>query len=143
MSHFAKVVDGIVTEVHVAEADVLALGHWGDPSLFVQTSYNTRGGVHLLGGTPLRKNYAGVGFTYDAERDAFIPPKPYASWVLNEDTCLWDAPTPMPTNGKIHLWRESTTSWVELTDYPTDGKNYSWDLEAGAWIENAPVTKVE
>ena len=143
MSHFAKVVDGIVTEVHVAEMDVLALGHWGDPSLFVQTSYNTRGGVHLLGGVPLRKNYAGVGFTYDAQRDAFIPPKPYASWVLNEDTCLWDAPTPMPEGGKIHVWRESTTSWVELTDCPTDGKNYTWDLEAGAWIENAPVTKVE
>lgn len=143
MSHFAKVVDGIVTEVHVAEMDVLALGHWGDPSLFVQTSYNTRGGVHLLGGVPMRKNYAGVGFTYDAQRDAFIPPKPYASWVLDENTCLWDAPTPMPDGGRIHVWRESTTSWVELIECPTDGKNYTWDLEAGAWIENAPVTKAE
>jgi hypothetical protein len=115
MSHFAKVENGIVTQVMVVEKEVLDLGHWGDPSLFVQTSYNTSGGVHRLGGTPLRKNYAGIGYTYDAGRDAFIPPKPYASWVLNETTCLWDAPTPMPVEeGKRFTWDEPTTSWVEV-----------------------------
>jgi hypothetical protein len=78
-----------------------------------RTSYNTQGGVHTLGGTPFRKNYAGIGYTYDPQRDAFIPPKPYPSWVLNEDTCLWDAPVSMPTDG-IYQWDEATTSWVEL-----------------------------
>jgi hypothetical protein len=115
MSHFAKVENGIVTQVMVVEKEVLDLGHWGDPSLFVQTSYNTSGGVHRLGGTPLRKNYAGIGYTYDAQRDAFIPPKPFASWLLNETTCLWDAPTAMPVvEGKRFTWDEPTTSWVEI-----------------------------
>ncbi len=115
MSHFAKVENGIVTQVMVVEKEVLDLGHWGDPSLFVQTSYNTSGGVHRLGGTPMRKNYAGIGYTYDAQRDAFIPPKPFASWLLNETTCLWDAPTAMPVEaGKIFNWDESTTAWVEF-----------------------------
>ena len=77
-----------------------------------QTSYNTRGGVHLLGGTPLRKNYAGIGFTYDEARDAFIPPKPYESWVLNEDTCLWEAPVPKPEGD--YTWDEQTGNWVEV-----------------------------
>jgi hypothetical protein len=114
MSHFAKVENGVVTQVIVIEQDVLNLGHWGDPSLWVQTSYNTQGGVHLQGGTPLRKNYAGIGYTYDSGRDAFVPPKPYASWVLNEDTCQWDAPTAMPVvEGKRFVWDEPTTSWVE------------------------------
>jgi len=79
-----------------------------------RTSYNTHGGVHTLGGTPLRKNYAGIGYTYDRERDAFIPPKPFASWVLNEDTCLWDAPVAMPDDGGMYQWDESTTSWVAV-----------------------------
>jgi len=114
MAHFAKVENGVVTQVIVIEKEVLDLGHWGDPKDWVQTSYNTQGGVHTLGGTPLRKNYAGVGFTYDSERDAFIPPKPYTSWVLDEETCLWNAPTPMPTDGKIYTWDETTTSWTEL-----------------------------
>jgi hypothetical protein len=115
MSHFAKVENGVVTQVIVIEQDVLNLGHWGDPASWVQTSYNTQGGQHLLGGTPLRKNYAGIGFTYDAQRDAFIPPKPFASWLLNEDTCQWGAPTPMPVvEGKIFKWDEPTTSWVEV-----------------------------
>ena len=115
MSHFAKVENGVVTQVIVIEQDVLNLGHWGDPASWVQTSYNTQGGVHKLGGTPLRKNYAGIGYTYDSVRDAFIPPKPYASWVLNEDTCLWDAPTPMPVvEGKMFVWDEPTTAWVEF-----------------------------
>ena len=114
MSHFAKVENGVVTSVIVIEQDVLNLGHWGDPALWIQTSYNTIGGVHTQGGTPLRKNYAGIGFTYDAQRDAFIPSKPYASWLLNEDTCQWGAPTPMPTDNKRYTWDEPTTSWVEV-----------------------------
>jgi hypothetical protein len=115
MSHFAKVENGVVTSVIVIEQDVLNLGHWGDPASWVQTSYNTSGGVHSQGGTPLRKNFAGIGYTYDAGRDAFIPPKPFASWLLNEDTCQWSAPTAMPVvAGKIFKWDEPTTSWVEV-----------------------------
>jgi hypothetical protein len=87
----------------------LALG-----GTWVQTSYNTRGGVHANGGTPLRKNYAGIGYTYDADRDAFIPPKPYESWLLDEDTCLWGAPVPYPTDGKMYRWDEDTLSWLEV-----------------------------
>ena len=82
--------------------------------VYKQTSYNTHGGVHALGSTPLRKNYAGIGYTYDAGRDAFIPPKPYASWLLNETTCLWDAPVAYPDDGKRYSWDEATTSWVEI-----------------------------
>lgn len=117
MSHFAQIdANNVVTQVLVIEQDVIDTGLFGDPSSFIQTSYNTIGGVHTLGGTPLRKNYAGIGYTYDATRDAFIPPKPFASWVLNEDSCLWDAPTPMPVEeGKIFVWNEETTSWVEFT----------------------------
>ena len=89
MAHFAKVENGIVTQVIVIEQDVLNLGHWGDPASWVQTSYNTLGGVHSQGGTPLRKNYAGIGMSYDAERDAFIPPKCHDTAVLDEETCLW------------------------------------------------------
>jgi hypothetical protein len=135
MSHFAKVENGVVTQVIVIEQDVLNTGHWGDPASWIQTSYNTIAGVHTQGGTPLRKNFAGVGFTYDSGRDAFIPPKPYASWVLNESTCNWDAPTPMPEDDKIYVWRESDTSWVEKPSYPTDGHRYTWSLETGAWVE--------
>lgn len=135
MSHFAKVENGVVTQVIVIEQDVLNTGHWGDPASWIQTSYNTIAGVHTQGGNPLRKNFAGVGFTYDAQRDAFIPPKPYASWVLNESTCNWDAPTPMPTDEKYYVWRESDTSWVEQPAYPTDGHRYTWSLETGAWVQ--------
>tara|TARA_R110000868_G_scaffold215986_1_gene466114 strand:- start:346 stop:723 length:378 start_codon:yes stop_codon:yes gene_type:complete len=82
-----------------------------------RTSYNTYGGVHNNGGTPYRKNYAGIGYTYDASRDAFIPPQPFASWVLDEAKCIWNAPTPMPTEaGKSFRWDEATTSWVEVTN---------------------------
>ena len=76
-----------------------------------QTSYNTRGGVHLYGGTPLRKNHAGIGYTYDEDRDAFIPKKPFNSWVLNEDTCIWNAPVAMPIDENIYKWNESTLTW--------------------------------
>ena len=111
MSHYAKVENGIVTQVIVAEQDVIDSGLFG--SGWVQTSYNTSGGQHPQN-TPLRKNYAGVGYTYDANRDAFIPPKPYASWQLNEDTCLWNSPVAMPTDNKMYQWDESTTSWIEV-----------------------------
>jgi hypothetical protein len=114
MSHFAKVIDGIVTEVLVIEQDVIDTGLFGDPALWVQTSYNTYGGQHPEG-RPLRKNYAGIGYTYDAERDAFIPPQPFASWTLNEDTCLWGAPAPYPDDGKPYYWDEATLAWVEVT----------------------------
>jgi len=118
LAHFAKLDENnVVTFVTVGrqeddgkEADLCA--RTGD--VYKQTSYNTHGGVHALGGTPLRKNYAGIGYTYDAGRDAFIPPKPYASWVLNETTCLWDAPVAYPDDGKRYSWDEATTSWVEV-----------------------------
>jgi len=115
LAHYAHITNGIVDQVIVIDAETLATGHWGDPSEWVQTSYNTQGGVHTQGGTPLRKNYAGIGYTYDAQRDAFIPPKPFASWLLNETTCLWEAPTPMPTDGNMYTWNEETTAWVEVT----------------------------
>ena len=79
-----------------------------------RTSFNTHGGVHTLGGLPLRKNYAGIGYTYDRQRDAFIPPKPFPSWLLNEDTCLWDAPVAYPTDGGMYQWDEATTSWLAV-----------------------------
>ena len=83
-----------------------------DPHLpVIQTSYNTRGGVHMLGGTPLRKNYAGIGYSYDQERDAFIAPKPFNSWILNETTCIWEAPISYPNDGSKYKWNETTLSW--------------------------------
>jgi hypothetical protein len=116
MSHFAQLDNNnTVISVLVIEQDVIDTGLFGEPTSFVQTSYNTYGGVHQLGGAPLRKNYAGIGFTYDSNRDAFIPPTPYASWILNEDTCLWEAPTPMPTDDKSYTWDEETISWVEIS----------------------------
>ena len=78
-----------------------------------RTSYNTIGGVHTAGGAPFRKNFAGIGFTYDSQRDAFIPPKPFLSWVLNEETCQWEAPVAMPTDGKIYFWDDGIAGWVE------------------------------
>jgi hypothetical protein len=113
MSHFAKIEDGIVTQVIVAEQDVIDTGMFGDPNSWVQTSYNTHGGQHPEG-RPMRKNYAGVGYSYDSYRDAFIPPRPFKSWKLNEETCLWEAPTPMPTDDKMYRWDEITTSWMEI-----------------------------
>ena len=110
MSHFAKVLNGVVVQVIVAEPEFFQTFVDTSPGEWIQTSYNTHGGVHANGGIPLRKNYAGIGYSYDRSRDAFIPPKLYASWTLNEDTCLWDAPTPMPTDG-VYTWDESTTSW--------------------------------
>ena len=114
MAHFAKVNNGIVEQVIVAEPDFFDTFVDSTPGEWIQTSYNTRGGQHPEG-RPLRKNFAGIGYTYDRTRDAFIPPQPYASWVLNEDTCLWDAPTPYPTDGKQYQWDEAAVSWIEVT----------------------------
>lgn len=113
MAHYAKVSNGIVTQVIVAEADFFNSFVDTSPGEWIQTSYNTHGGVHLNCGTPLRKNYAGIGFTYDRERDAFIPPKPFQSWVLNEESCLWESPTPMPEEGQYY-WDEPTLSWKPI-----------------------------
>lgn len=123
MGHFAKVVDGKVTQVIVAEPDFFDTFVDSSPGSWLQTSYNTRGGVHYdpATGQPsadqskaLRKNYAGIGYSYDDGKDAFIPPQPYASWILDDVTCLWNAPTPMPTDGKPYEWDEATTSWKEI-----------------------------
>jgi hypothetical protein len=131
MSHFAKLDENnIVTFVTVGRQEDDGKEHelferTGD--VYKQTSYNTRGGVHYNPETgepstdqskAFRKNYAGIGYTYDADRDAFISPKPYDSWVLNEDTCLWDAPVPMPEDG-MYTWDEETTSWVQMEDEVT------------------------
>jgi hypothetical protein len=112
MAHYAKVDQGRVLKVIVADEDYINSFVDTEPGNWIQTSYNTRGGVHILGGTPLRKNFAGVNYTYDAQRDAFIPPKEFNSWVLNETTCLWEAPVAHPNeNGEGYKWNESTTSW--------------------------------
>jgi len=111
MAHFAKVENGIVKQVIVAEQEFIdsaVLGHG-----WIQTSYNTYGGKHPEG-RPLRMNYAGVGYAYDEQRDAFIPPQPFASWLLNEETCLWDAPVAMPTDDKKYIWDEESVSWKEI-----------------------------
>jgi hypothetical protein len=113
MAHFAKVNNGVVEQVIVAEPEFFQTFVDSSPGEWIQTSYNTHGGVHANGGTPLRKNYAGIGYTYDRQRDAFIPPKPFASWLLNEDTCLWNAPVAMPDDGKQYKWNEDTQAWVE------------------------------
>jgi len=127
MSHFAKLDENnVVTFVTVGrqeddglEAELSA--RTGD--VYKQTSYNTRGGVHYTDGEPsedqskaLRFNYAGIGFRYDEERDAVIPPKPFESWVLNEDTCLWGAPVAYPEDGAIYSWDEESGAWIEVTD---------------------------
>ncbi len=115
MAHFAQIDENnIVTNVIVAEQDFIDSGAVGDPSNWIQTSYNTQGGIHKLGGTPLRKNYAGIGYTYDSQRDAFIPPKPFDSWLLDEDSCNWEPPVSMPSDGKLYSWDEDTTSWIEI-----------------------------
>lgn len=113
MAHFAKVVNGIVTQVIVAEADFFSTFVDNSPGQWIQTSYNTRGGIHYGegGGTPLRKNFAGIGYTYDETKDAFIPPQPYASWTLDNDSCLWQAPVTYPDDGQTYVWNEITTSW--------------------------------
>ena len=114
MSHFAKVVDGKVTQVIVAEPEFFETFVDSSPGAWIQTSYNTIGNQHTQGGTPLRGNYAGIGYTYDAQNDVFYAPQPYPSWTLNQSTWLWEAPVAMPTDGKPYRWDEPTTSWVEI-----------------------------
>ena len=125
MAHFAKVVDGTVTQVIVAEPEFFETFVDSSPGEWIQTSYNTRGGVHYNPETgepsadqtkALRKNYAGIGFTYDRAKDAFIPPRPYASWNLNETSCLWESPVAYPDDGNRYTWDEATTSWVEVVE---------------------------
>ena len=125
MAHFAKVNNGIVEQVIVAEPEFFDTFVDNSPGQWIQTSYNTRGGKHYNPETgelsadqskALRKNYAGIGFTYDAAKDAFIPPQPFASWTLNEDSCLWEAPVAMPDDGKRYTWDEDTTAWVEVIE---------------------------
>ena len=124
MSHFAHVVNKKVVSVIVAEQEFI--NTLPNPEEFIQTSYNTFGGVHYEPNTfprvasadqskSLRKNYAGIGFTYDSDKDAFIAPKPYPSWTLNENTCQWEPPVPLPNDDKFYRWDETTTSWVEVT----------------------------
>ena len=126
MAHFAKIEDGLVVFVTVGrqeddgkEAELSA--RTGD--IYKQTSYNTRGGVHYTDGEPsadqskaFRKNYAGIGYTYDETRDAFIPPKPFDSWILNEETCLWEAPIPYPNDGLTYTWDEESGDWLEVQE---------------------------
>lgn len=127
MAHYAKVQDGVVTQVIVAEPEFFDTFVDTSPGKWIKTSYNIRGGVYYDSSTNepatdqsvinedearQRKNYAGIGFTYDHERDSFISPKPYDSWVLNEDTCIYQAPIPYPDDGMDYIWNEETTTWV-------------------------------
>lgn len=125
MAHFAKVNNGIVEQVIVAEPEFFNTFVDTSPGQWIQTSYNTHGGVHHDSNTnqpssdqskALRKNYAGIGFTYDAQRDAFIPPKPFPSWSLNEDSCLWEPPVPEPIpidDKESYIWDEATQTWIK------------------------------
>jgi hypothetical protein len=110
MAHFAKIVDGSVETVIVAETKDWCENNLG--GTWIQTSYNTYGGVHTLGGTPLNKNYAGIGYTWDGT--GFAAPQPYSSWQLDQDTYLWQAPTPMPEDDKPYGWDEESLSWIEI-----------------------------
>jgi len=119
MAHFAQIQNGIVTQVIVAEQDVIDSGLFGTG--WVQTSYNTHGGQHPEG-RPLRKNYAGIGYTYDAVRDAFYAPQPFPSWILSETTWLWAAPVAYPDDGKMYVWDEVTTTWKEVATWKEVGQ---------------------
>ena len=124
MAHYAFLnQNNIVTEVIVGKNEGEEGINWEQQygsfrgQICKRTSFNTNGGVHIKGGTPFRKNYAGIGYTYDENRDAFIPPKPnYSSWILNENTCQWEAPIPYPTDGQMYVWNESTLSWDLVTE---------------------------
>lgn len=121
MSHYAKVVDGKVTQVIVAEASFFDTFVDTTPGQWIQTSYNTKGNVHYGpdgqpdGGVPLRGNYAGMGYTYDFENDVFYGPQPFPSWILNNNTWTWEAPVPMPEDGNVYSWNEETQTWDLLS----------------------------
>jgi hypothetical protein len=128
LTHFAEVDNGIVIRVIVAEQDFIDSGSVGDPSRWIQTSYNTSGGIHYDDETgdpsedqtkSLRKNYAGIDSVYDSIQDAFYLPQPFDSWTLDEESCVWVAPVSMPTDGKAYNWDEETLNWVEDTDIIT------------------------
>lgn len=114
MAHYAQVIDGIVTQVLVIEQAEIDTGLWGDPKTWIKTSYNTNSNQHRLGGTPLRGNYAGIGYTYDAENDVFIAPQPFPSWTLSSKSWTWLPPIEYPSDGQSYKWDESTLSWVRL-----------------------------
>lgn len=124
MGHYAKLDENnIVIQVNVVEEDYFSSNPDRYTGTWVKTSYNTRGGVHYNPETnepsadqskALRKNYAGIGYVYDQELDAFYAPQPYPSWTLDEETCFWESPTPYPTDGKLYTWNEETTSWTEV-----------------------------
>jgi hypothetical protein len=115
MSHFAKVIDGQVTQVIVAEKEFFDTYVDPTPGEWIQTSYNTQGGKHLLGGTPLRGNYAGIGYIYDHTNDVFYPAQPFASWTISAPDWTWKAPVDYPTDGKFYVWNETTKTWDEET----------------------------
>ena len=122
MAHFAEVDENnivlrvlVVDDLHESNGQEFLANTLGLGGTWIKTSYNTIGGVHTNGGTPLRKNYAGIGYSYDSSRDAFISPKPYPSWLLNETSCLWEAPVARPTEG-LYTWNEETTSWDLITE---------------------------
>lgn len=127
MAHYARVINNVVVEVIVAEQEFIDT--LPDKTFWVQTSYNTRGGKHYDPNTgevdtkpPLRKNYAGIGYRYDKERNAFIPPQPFPSWLLDEDTCLWNPPIPYPDDNKEYIWNETNKEWT-TTGYYTNENN--------------------
>jgi hypothetical protein len=111
MSHFAKVLNNKVIQVIVAEPEFFQTFIDTSPGEWIQTSYNTLGNRHLLGGTPLRGNFAGLGYTYDKENDVFYSPQPFPSWTLNQSTWLWEAPSPIPNDGNIYKWNEINLNW--------------------------------
>lgn len=121
MAHYAYLDENnIVTQVIVGKNENEDGIDWEEYYGAKRTSYNTHGGVHLNGGAPFRKNYAGIGYSYDENRDAFIPPRPFASWILNEDTCLWEPPIPMPETGGPWIWNEEVGNWEEIPMPPTE-----------------------
>lgn len=122
MAHFAEIgADDkvlrvlVIDDEHEADGQTYLAETLGLGGTWIQTSYNTSAGVHRSGGTPLRKNYAGIGMTYDSVRDAFIPEKPFESWILDEDTCIWNAPIPYPSDGQIYSWDELAGNWILLS----------------------------
>jgi len=121
MAHFAEIDENnivlrvlVIDNEHERNGQTYLAEDLGFGGTWIQTSYNTHGGVHDLEGIPLRKNYAGIGYTYDEVRDAFIPPQNFPSWILDENTCQWNPPVEYPSDGKIYLWEEESTSWIEL-----------------------------
>ena len=118
MGHFAKVVDSKVVQVIVAEPEFFDTFVDSSPGTWLQTSYNTRGGVHTTGGTPLLANYAGIGHTYDVTHDVFYAPQPYPSWTISAPTWLWNSPVPYPADDKFYYWDEAKLAWVLVDPQP-------------------------